>query len=104
MAVEWNASPIGAQIYTISKYCALNSDKGYFVGQRCIGYIEHTKQVLEATGGTEVAALERLELIRRADDLLSIKGSRAYVSAMNAPVVDCILHPVQGSFLTYIEG
>ena len=32
MAVGWNASPaVGALIYAISKYCALNSDKGYSV-------------------------------------------------------------------------
>ena len=108
MAVGWNASPVDALIYVMSKYCALNSalnsDKGYSVGQKYIGYIEHTKQVLQATDGAEAAALERLELIgRAADDLLSIKGSRAYVSAMNAPVVDRLLQPVQGSFLSFIE-
>jgi len=43
-------------------------------------------------------------LIGRADDLLSsIKGSRAYVSAINAPVVDRLLQPVEGSFLKFIE-
>ena len=108
MAVGLNATLVDALIYAMSKYCALNSalnsDKGYSVGQKYIGYIEHTKQVLQATNGAEAAALERLELIgRAADDLLSIKGSRAYVSAMNAPVVDRLLQPVQGSFLSFVE-
>ena len=83
MAVGLNATLVDALIYAMSKYCALNSalnsDKGYSVGQKYIGYIEHTKQVLQATNGAEAAALERLELIgRAADDLLSIKGIRAY--------------------------
>ena len=104
MAVGWNASPVGALIYAMSsKHCALNSDKGYSVGQKYVGYVEHTKQVLQAADGAEVAALKRLELIGRADDLLYIKGSRAYVSAMKAPVVDRLLLPVEGSFLTFIE-
>ena len=55
MAVGWNASPVDALIYVMSKYCALNSalnsDKGYSVGQKYIGYIQHTKQVLPATDG-----------------------------------------------------
>jgi len=108
MAVGLNASLVDAPIYAMSKYnalnSALNSNKGYSVGQKYIGYIEHTKQVLQATNGAEAAALERLELIgRAADDLLSIKGIRAYVSAMNAPVVDRLLQPVQGSFLSFVE-
>ena len=108
MAVGLNATLVDALIYAMSKYCALNSalnsNKGYSVGQKYIGYIEHTKQVLQATNGAEAAALERLELIgRAADDLLSIKGIRAYVSAMNAPVVDRLLQPVQGSFLSFVE-
>ena len=103
-----NATLVDALIYAMSKYCALNSalnsNKGDSVGQKNIGYIEHTKQVLQATNGAEAAALERLELIgRAADDLLSIKGIRAYVSAMNAPVVDRLLQPVQGSFLSFVE-
>tara|TARA_B100000524_G_scaffold74336_1_gene34100 strand:- start:636 stop:755 length:120 start_codon:yes stop_codon:yes gene_type:complete len=37
--------------------------------------------VLQAADAAEAAALERLDLIGRADDLLSIKGSsRAYTS------------------------
>ena len=32
VAVGWNASPVGALIYAMSKYCALNSDKGCSVG------------------------------------------------------------------------
>ena len=108
MAVGLNATLVDALIYAMSKYCALNSalnsNKGYSVGQKYIGYIEHTKQVLQATNGAEAAALERLELIgRAADDLLSIKGIQAYVSAMNAPVVDRLLQSVQGSFLSFIE-
>ena len=67
------------------------------------GHVEHQKLILQAADGAEAAALKRLELIGRADDLLSIKGSRAYVSAMNAPVVDRLLQPVQGSFLRFIE-
>ena len=102
MAVGWNASPVGALIYDVSKYCALNSDKGYAVGQKYIGYIEHTKQLLQATDGAEAAALKRLKLIGWAYDLLSIKGSRAYVSAMNARVVDRLLQSVQGSFLSFV--
>ena len=43
MAVGWNASPVGALIYAMSKYCALHSDKGYSVGQKYVGYVEHTK-------------------------------------------------------------
>ena len=78
MAVGWNASPVGALIYAMSKYCALNSDKGYSVGQKYVGYVEHAKLMLQAADGVEVAALKCLELIGRADDLLSIKGSRAY--------------------------
>ena len=108
MAVGLNASLVDAPIYAMSKYSALNSalnsNKGYSVGQKYIGYIEHTKQVLQATNGAEAAALERVELIgRAADDILSIKGSRSYVSAMNAPVVDRLLQPVQGSFLSFVE-
>jgi hypothetical protein len=103
MAVGWNASPVGALIYAMSKYCALNSDKGYSMGQKYVGYVDHTKQVILAAHGAEAAALKRLELIGRADDLLSIKGSRAYASAMNAPAVDRLLQPVEGSFLKFIE-
>ena len=62
----------------MSKYCALNSDKGYSVGQKYVGYVEHAKLMLQAADGVEVAALKCLELIGRADDLLSIKGNRAY--------------------------
>ena len=43
MAVGWNASPVGALIYAMSKYCALHSDKGYSVGQKYVDYVEHTK-------------------------------------------------------------
>jgi hypothetical protein len=103
MAVGWNASPVGALIYAMSKYCALNSDKCYSIGQKYVSYVEHTKQVLQAAAGAEAAALKRLDLIGRAEDLLSIKGSRAYVSAMNAPVVDRLLQPVEGSFLRFIK-
>jgi len=104
MAVGWNASPAGALIYAMSKYCALHSDTGYSVGQKYVGYVEHTKTRLLGADGAEAAALvNSLELIGGADDLLSIKGSRAYVSAMNAPVVDRLLQPVEGSFLWFIE-
>ena len=78
MAVGGNAYPVGALIYAMSKYCAPNSDKGYSVGQKYVDYIEHTKLMLQAADGAEAAALKRLELIGRADDLLSIKGSSAY--------------------------
>ena len=100
MAVGWNASPAGALIYAMSKYCALHL---YSVGQKYVGYVEHTKLMLQSADGAEFEALKRLELIGRADDLLSIKGSRAYVSAINAPVVDRLLQPVEGSFLRFIE-
>ena len=103
MAVGWNASPVGALIYVMSKYCALNSDKGYSVGQKYVGYVEHTKLMLQSADGAEFEALKRLKLIGQADDLLSIKGCRAYVSAMNAQVVDRLLQQVEGSFLTSIE-
>jgi hypothetical protein len=43
-----------------------------------VGYVEHAKLMLQAADGVEVAALKCLELIGRADDLLSIKGNRAY--------------------------
>ena len=70
-----------------------------------MGYVEYTKARLLGADGAEAAALlDSLELIGRADDLLSsIKGSRAYVSAINAPVVDRLLQPVEGSFLKFIE-
>ena len=103
MAVGGNAYPVGALIYAMSKYCALNSDKGYSMGQKYVGYVDHTKQVILAAHGAEAAALNRLELIGRADDLLSIKGRRAYASAMNAPAVDRLLQPVEGSFIKFIE-
>ena len=103
MAVGWNASPAHALIYAMSKYCALYSDRGYRVGQKYVGYVEHTKLMLQSADGAEFEALKRLELIGRADDLLSIKGSRAYVSAINAPVIDRLLQPVEGSFLRYLE-
>jgi len=104
MAVGWNASPAGALIHAMSKYFALHSDKGYSVGQKYVGCVEHTKKRLLGGDGAEAAALlDSLELIGRADDLLSIKGSRAYVLAMNAPVVDRLLQPVEGSFLRFIE-
>ena len=51
MAVGWNASPVGALIYAMSKYCALNSDKGYSVGQKYVGYVEHTKLMLQSADG-----------------------------------------------------
>ena len=103
MAVGWNASPAHALIYAMSKYCALYSDRGYRVGQKYVGYVEYTKARLRADGAEAAARLDSLELIGRADDLLSIKGSRAYVSAINAPVVDRLLQPVEGSFLRFIE-
>jgi hypothetical protein len=103
MAVGWNASPAHALIYAMSKYCALYSDRGYRVGQKYVGYVEYTKARLRADGAEAAARLDSLELIGRADDLLSIKGSRAYVSAINAPVVDRLLQPVEGSFLRCIE-
>ena len=107
LAVGWNASPVGASICAMSKYCALNSDKGSALARstwatsstpskwKCF------KQRMERK--PEAAALKRLELIGRADDLLFIKGSRAYASAMNAPEVDRLLQAVQGSFLRFIE-
>jgi len=104
MAVGWHASPAHALIYSMSKYCAMHSDKGYRVGQKYVGYVEYTKARLLGADGAEAAArLDSLELIGRADDLLSIKGSRAYVSAINAPVIDRLLQPVEGSFLRYLE-
>ena len=90
----------------MSKYCATHSNKGYSVGQKYVGYVEYTKErvrLLGADGAEAAARLDSLELIGRTDDLLSIKGSRAYVSAINAPVVDRLLQPVEGSFLRFIE-
>ena len=58
-----------------TRRAALNSDKGYSVGQKYAGYVEHTKLMLQAADGAEAAALRRLELIGPTDDLLSIKGS-----------------------------
>jgi len=80
MAVGWNASPVGALIYAMSKSCALNSDKGYSVGQKYVGYVEHTKHLLQAADGAEAAALKRLDLIGRADDLLSTSRAAAPTS------------------------
>ena len=81
MAVGWNASPVGALIYAMSsKHCALNSDKGYSVGQKYVGYVEHTKHLLQAADGAEAAALKRLDLIGRADDLLSTSRAAAPTS------------------------
>ena len=42
MAVGWNASPVGALIYAMSKYCALNNDKGYSVGPEVRGSLIKT--------------------------------------------------------------
>jgi len=57
MAVGWNAAPAHALIYAMSKYCALYSDRGYRVGQKYVGYVEHTKLMLQSADGAEFEAL-----------------------------------------------
>ena len=37
------------------------------------------------------------------EDLLSIKGSRTYVTSINAPIVDRILQDVPGSFYSFLR-
>lgn len=101
MAVGWHSSPCGALIYCTTKYGALNSDKGYAVGQKYVGYRAWCKEHLcEADAG---ALGDILELLGHMEDLLSIKGSRAYVTSINAPIVDRILQDVPGSFYTFLK-
>ena len=97
MAVGWHSSPCGAVIYCTTKYGALNSDKGYAVGQKYVGYQAYSRKH-GCQGDSEI-----LELLGHAEDLLSIKGSRAYVTSINAPIVDRILQQVPGSFYTFLK-
>jgi hypothetical protein len=97
MAVGWHSSPCGAVIYCTTKYGALNSDKGYAVGQKYVGYLEWCK-----TRNLEADA-ECLELLGHMSDLLSIKGSRAYVTSINAPIVERLLQMKPGSFYTFLK-
>jgi hypothetical protein len=97
MAVGWHSSPCGAVIYCTTKYGALNSDKGYAVGQKYVGYQSWCKE-RDLEGDAEC-----LELLGHMEDLLSIKGSRAYVTSINAPIVDRILQAVPGSFYTFLK-
>ena len=57
MAVGWSTSPAHALIYAMSKYCATHSNKGYSVGQKYVGYVEHTKLMLQSADGAEFEAL-----------------------------------------------
>eukprot|EP00966_Prymnesium_polylepis_P111651 2583073-Prymnesium_polylepis.1 len=94
MAVGWNKSPAGALIYCTSKYVACFSDKGYAVGQEYRGFNEYTASL-------NADDLESILLLGHSEDLLSIKGSRCYVAALNAPVVDRILQDGPGSFYRF---
>jgi hypothetical protein len=96
MAVGWNTSPSGALIYCVSKYAATHSDKGYAVGQDARGFNEHLA-LLNGDDRQSILALGHME------DLLSIKGSRSYVSMLNAPIVDRILHDFPGSFYQFLK-
>ena len=96
MAVGWNSSPSGALLYCTSKYAASFSDKGYAVGQEARGYNEYLAQ-LNADDRESILALGHME------DLLSIKGSRCYVTALNAPIVDRILQDGPGSFYRFLK-
>jgi hypothetical protein len=97
MAVGWHSSPCGAVIYCTTKYGALNSDKGYAVGQKYVGYQAYCR-----AHGCEGDA-ENLELFGHMQDLLSIKGSRAYVTSINASIFDRLLQQVPGSFYTFLK-
>ena len=96
MAVGWNSSPSGALIYCTSKYAATHSDKGYAVGQEARGYNEYLAQ-LNPDDRESILALGHME------DLLSIKGSRSYVTMLNAPIVDRIMQDGPGSFYRYLK-
>ena len=97
----WHSSPCGALIYCTTKYGALNSDKGYAVGQKYIGYRAWCKEHLCEEDADRLADI--LDLLGYMEDLLSIKGSRAYVTSINAPIVDRILQQVPGSFYTFLK-
>jgi hypothetical protein len=97
MAVGWHSSPCGAVIYCTTKYGALNSDKGYAVGQKYVGY--HGWCMDHGSKGDA----ESFALLGHMVDLLSIKGSRAYVTSINAPIVDRLLQKVPGSFYTFLK-
>ena len=96
MAVGWNKSPSGALIYCTCKYAAPFSDKGYSVGQEARGYNEYLASLSPDDR-------ESILLLGHMEDLLSIKGSRAYVGPLNAPVVDRILTDGPGSFYRFCK-
>ena len=96
MAVGWNNSPSGALIYCVCKYGASHSDKGYAVGQQARAYNEYLANL-------EPDDRESILLLGHMEDLLSIKGSRSYVSLLNAPIVDRILVDGPGSFYRFLK-
>ena len=96
MAVGWNNSPSGALIYCVCKYGAAHSDKGYAVGQQARAFNEYLAEL-------EPDDRESILLMGHMEDLLSIKGSRSYVSFLNAPIVDRILLNGPGSFYQFLK-
>ena len=67
------------------------------VGQKFVGFHGHSMQ-----HGTEGSA-EALEALGCMVDLLSIKGHRAYVDFLNAPVIERLLQQVPASLYTFLK-
>lgn len=96
MAVGWNSSPSGALIYSVCKYGATHSDKGYAVGQEARAYNEYL-------ANQNAADREAILVLGHMEDLLAIKGSRSYIGPLDAPIVDRILEEGPGSFHIFLK-